>query len=104
MSRREFHAKIKLQAYNRCLKDGKPHCEECNLRIVGVPEYDHDTPDGLGGEPTLENCKVLCGKCHRIKTHEVDRPRMQKADNVKKSNAGIKRKHKWPKRSMGSKW
>lgn len=89
--RREFSAKIKLAAFNRCQRDGKPHCEGCGLTILGVCEYDHDIPDGLGGEPTLENCKVLCGKCHRIKTHTLDRPRMQKADNQRKASAGIKR-------------
>ncbi len=98
--RREFPVKVKLAAYERCQKDGKPHCEACGLRIVGVPEYDHDKPDGLGGEPTLENCAVLCGKCHRIKTHEEDRPIMAKADRQKKSAAGIKRKYPWPKRKM----
>jgi len=98
--RREFSAKVKLAAYERCQKDGKPHCEACGLRIVGVPEYDHVKPDGLGGEPTLENCQCLCGKCHRIKTHEEDRPVMAKADRQKKAAAGIKRKYKWPKRKM----
>ena len=98
--RREFPAKVKMAAYERCLKDGKPHCETCGLRIVGVPEYDHIKADGLGGEPTLQNCSVLCGQCHRIKTHEDDRPIMQKADNQKKSAAGVKRKYKWPKRKM----
>jgi 5-methylcytosine-specific restriction endonuclease McrA len=98
--RREFTAKVKMLAYNRCLRDGKPHCEACGLRIMGVPEYDHEKPDGLGGEPTLENCAVLCGKCHRIKTHEEDRPIMAKADRQKKAAAGVKRKYKWPKRKM----
>ena len=88
--RREFPAKVKLAAFERA----KGHCEGCGLKIVGRPEYDHDKPDGLGGEPTLENCKVLCGKCHRIKTHEHDRPIMQKADNQKKSAAGITRPRK----------
>ena len=98
--RREFPSKVKLAAYERCLRDGKPHCERCSLRIVGLPEYDHVRADGLGGEPTLENCAVLCGKCHRIKTHGEDRPSMQKADNQRKSAAGVKRKWNWPKRKM----
>jgi 5-methylcytosine-specific restriction endonuclease McrA len=98
--RREFPVRVKLAAYERCQKDGKPHCEACGLRIVGLPEYDHVKPDGLGGEPTLENCAVLCGKCHRIKTHEEDRPIMQKADNQKKAAANVKRKYPWPKRKM----
>lgn len=90
--RREFPAKIKLAAWTRC----GGNCEGCGRKIVGLPEYDHDKPDGLGGEPTLENCKVLCGMCHRIKTHEHDRPRMQKADNQKKSAANIKPKTRNP--------
>lgn len=90
--RREFPAKIKLAAWQRCQRDGKPHCEGCGHRIIGVPEYDHIVPDGLGGEPTLENCSVLCGKCHRIKTHTQDRPVMAKADRQMKAAAGIKRK------------
>jgi len=98
--RREFSVKVKLAAYERCQKDGKPHCEACGLRIVGLPEYDHIRADGLGGEPILENCAVLCGKCHRLKTHEEDRPIMAKADRQKKSAAGIKRKYPWPKRKM----
>ena len=99
--RREFAAKIKLAAYERCQQAGKPHCEACGLRIMGVPEYDHIKPDGLGGEPTLDNCQVLCGKCHRAKTHGEDRPVMQKADNQRKAAAGVKRKYPWPKRKMG---
>jgi len=98
--RREFSVKVKLAAYERCQKDGKPHCEACGLRIVGLPEYDHIKPDGLGGEPTLDNCAVLCGKCHRLKTHEEDRPIMAKADRQKKKAAGIKKKWNWPKRKM----
>lgn len=100
--RREFPAKVKLAAYDRCRINGKPHCERCGKRILGLPEYDHDLPDGLGGEPTLENCKVLCGTCHRKKTGEEDVPMMAKADRVKRKAAGVRRKRKWPKRRFGS--
>lgn len=72
--------------------DGKPHCEQCGGLIVGRGQYDHIKPDGLGGEPTLENLQVLCSPCHRIKTHDHDRPIMTKADNQRKSAAGIKTK------------
>ena len=100
--RQEFPVKVKLQAYERCLVNGKPHCELCDKLILGVPEYDHVKPDGLFGPPTIENCMVLCGSCHRTKTHEQDRPIMQKADNQFKAKAGIKRKYKWPKRKFGA--
>lgn len=98
--RHEFSSKVKWAAYQRCLINDKPHCEMCGLRIIGLCEYDHIKPDGLGGEPTLENCAVLCGKCHRIKTHEEDRPVMAKADRQRKAAAGVKRKWKWPKRKL----
>lgn len=82
--RREFSKTVRLQAANRA----KGRCEGCGKKLaVGEFHYDHDTPDGLGGEPTLENCKVLCLTCHRIKTHEQDNPRMQKADAQRKSIA-----------------
>lgn len=82
--RREFSKTVRLQAANRA----KGRCEACNKKLsVGEFHYDHDVPDGLGGEPTLENCRVLCLTCHRIKTHEQDNPRMQKADSQRKSIA-----------------
>ena len=98
----EFAARVKLKAYVRSLINDKPHCELCDKLILGVPEYDHIKPCGLGGEATIENCMVLCGACHRRKTHEQDRPVMAKADRQFKAKAGIKRKFKWPKRKFGT--
>lgn len=107
--RTEFSARVKLQAFTRSLGviDKRPHCEvewdgkRCGKLILGLPEFDHKIPDGLGGKPTLENCQCACGDCHRRKTHTVDRPIMTKADNQMKSAAGIKRKYRWPKRKFG---
>lgn len=31
-------------------------------------EYDHELPVALGGESTLENCRLLCSVHHSIKT------------------------------------
>ncbi len=100
--RTEFGKKVKLEAYMRCLINDKPHCELCDKLILGIPEFDHIKADGLGGEATLQNCMVLCGACHRRKTHEQDRPIMTKADAQFKAKAGIKRKYKWPKRKFGT--
>jgi hypothetical protein len=47
---------------------------------------------------------VLCGKCHRHKTHNEDRPVMAKADRQKKAAAGIKRKSKPFPGGRGSRW
>jgi len=88
MSRTEFSAKVRKAAWARC--EGR--CEGCTAKLFpGKFQYDHDRADGLGGEPTLENCKVLCAACHYEKTHTVDRPIMQKADNIRAKHLGIKR-------------
>jgi 5-methylcytosine-specific restriction protein A len=46
--------------------------------------------DGLGGEPTLENCKVHCKTCADEKTHTEDNPRMRKADRTVKKRFGLR--------------
>jgi 5-methylcytosine-specific restriction endonuclease McrA len=99
--RSEFSAKVKMFAYQRCLVNGKPHCELCDKLILGTPEYDHIKPCGLGGKATKENIMSVCGSCHRRKTHEEDRPIMAKADRSYWAQAGVKAKWKWPKRKFG---
>lgn len=63
--RREFSAKVKVAAFERC--EGR--CEKCTTRLMpGKIIYDHRLPDALGGEPTLENCQVVCKTCDAPKT------------------------------------
>lgn len=95
--RREFSVKVKKAAYER----SKGICEICGLKILGHAEFDHKIPLGLSGKSDMDNIACLCKKCHRIKTHEQDRPIMQKADRQRKSAAGIKKKYVWPKRRFG---
>lgn len=95
--RKEFSSKVKLAAWERC--DGK--CEACHARIIGRPEYDHILPDALGGEPTLENCSVLCSKCHRIKTSTGDVPRIAKTKRTKRKAVNAWPKPVRPLRSRG---
>jgi hypothetical protein len=73
---------------------GIPQCENCgNVLRSGNIEYEHLTPDGLSGEPTLENCGVWCAvPCSSRKTREQDIPRMAKADRVLKATFGLKAK------------
>ena len=90
--RKEFSRRVKFLAFKRCCNDkGMPHCEICGVPLTsGNITYDHIIPDGLGGEPTLENCQVICIKiCHRKKTHQEDNPVMKKADRVLKKTFGI---------------
>jgi 5-methylcytosine-specific restriction protein A len=88
MTRREFPAKVRLAAFQRA--DG--HCEDCRVRLSpGRFAYDHIVPDALGGEPTLDNCMVLCRACHGAKTAKADVPRIAKAKRVERDRAGIRK-------------
>lgn len=87
MSRREFRKAVKLAAWERC----GGVCDKCTTYLFpGRFQYDHDIPDGLGGEPTLDNCLVLCSACHGAKTAKVDVPRIAKTKRVKAAHLGIK--------------
>ena len=94
-TRREFPQKVRKQAFVRCCKNGTlpgiPQCENCGNQLrAGNIEYEHLDPDGLGGEPTLENCGVWCAvPCSSKKTHTEDNPRMAKADSVLKKTYGL---------------
>jgi 5-methylcytosine-specific restriction enzyme A len=92
MARREFTAKIKVAAFERA--DGR--CEECTARLAaGNVEYDHRIPDALGGDPTLDNCVVLCRACHRTKTSGQDVPRIAKKNRQHAKHIGAKVKRPW---------
>lgn len=92
MSRSEFSRSVKDAAWKRC----KGRCEGCTAKLFpGKFDYDHTKADGLGGEPTLENCQVLCTNCHYEKTHHQDRPIMAKADRQRKAQNIPKTLSKW---------
>jgi hypothetical protein len=93
--RREFPQSVRKAAFARCCDaKGIPHCENCGNELVsGNIEYEHLDADGLGGEPTLQNCGVWCRRpCSLKKTVKQDNPRMQKADRVLKSAYGLQAK------------
>lgn len=78
MTRSNFQTKVKVAAFERC--NGFCEGENCGAKLtVGKFHYDHRIPDGLGGEPTLENCQVLCVICHGEKTGKQDVPQIAKA-------------------------
>lgn len=96
LERKEFPQSVRKLAFKRCCREGVPHCETCDVVLnkrVGTI-YEHVIPDGLGGEPTLENCKVHCRACADIKTFTEDNPRMQKADRVLKAEYGLQANRK----------
>lgn len=85
--RREFSATVRRQAWARC--GGRcegPLCGGVKL-FPGRFTFDHDNPDALGGEPTLENCRVLCDLCNGKKTSD-DVRRIRKADRQTRAIIG----------------
>ena len=93
MMRREFPKAVKLAAFQRA--NGR--CEECSARLmVGAFHYDHRVPDALGGEPTLENCRVLCRACHAVKTAAQDVPSIAKAKRNEARHIGAKAPSRTP--------
>ncbi len=87
MKRDEFTPKIKLAAWDRC----NGHCETCHAKIAGGAQYDHVIPCGLGGEATIDNCKCLCSKCHRLKTSTQDVPNIARAKRRERKAKGVTR-------------
>src|ERR1017187_7102081 len=86
--RTEFSNKVKTHAAIRA----NGNCEECTRRLLtGDFHFDHEIPDGLGGEATLENCRVLCRSCHAIKTTKADVPRIAKAKRNYRASHSIKK-------------
>jgi hypothetical protein len=101
MSRKEFSTRTKAKAFHRA----GGNCESCTCRLsVGKFHYDHDNPDGLTGEPTLENCRVLCTACHSVKTTTQDVPRIAKAKRNEARHIGAKTSRNPMPGSKGSRW
>src|SRR6185312_16190006 len=91
--RREFSNKVKGLAALRAAG----HCEHCTRKLLeGDFHYDHEIPDALGGEPTLENCRVLCRSCHSVKTRSEDVPRIAKARRNFRKSRGIRKRSSFP--------
>lgn len=93
----EFSKATKKAAFIRCSQpDGVPKCERCGQPLkAGRYEFDHRKSAALGGDNSLGNCDVICSggraTCHGIKTHEEDRPLIQKADNMRDAHLGLTR-------------
>ncbi len=97
--RHEFSSRTKAQAAIRA----NGHCECCTRKLLtGDFHYDHEIPDALGGENTLENCRVLCRSCHAVKT-KTDVGSIAKANRNFQKSKGIRKVSKWP-NGKNSKW
>jgi len=91
----EFSKKTKLQAWER--SGGRCQCG-CGFKILGRPEYHHAVPAALGGDNSLDNCRVLDKKHHRQITAEKDIPELAKSERIFEKRIGV-RKSSRPMRS-----
>lgn len=87
--RREFSAKVREQALARATgKDGIARCENKRCRaVLKGKRFDHRHRDADGGEPTLENCQVLCIPCH-VKKTAVEHREHHKAIRARRKHQG----------------
>ena len=94
MSRREFPPKVRKLAWE-IAKGCCAHCG-CYIRVGNGPIYDHRVPDAVGGEPTIQNCQVLCKCCNSLKTFVNDIPQIAKTLRILKKIAKAEAKHSRP--------
>jgi 5-methylcytosine-specific restriction endonuclease McrA len=87
VTRSEFSKSTKLAAFAR--SGGR--CETCGYKIVREAEHDHIVPAAIGGSNDLENCRVLCKKCHSVKTSKVDVPQIAKSVRIYEKRAGVRK-------------
>lgn len=95
--RREFSAPIRRAAYERsggyCETGRIPQMPKvgCGVRLTsGNIWYEHIICDGINGDPTLENCAVLCKTCGLSKTKSYDLPIVADAKRQWDRHRGIK--------------
>ena len=89
MARRNFSKQVKIACVKRAMKGAVIYCEECGLPCKRY-EIDHVIADGIGGEPILENAKLLCEPCHDAKTKN-DVAIIAKAKRVEAKHIGVTR-------------
>ena len=102
--RKEFTAKTKRAAFERCHVNGVPRCEAIIVSEPGVSlrcsedlrvksfHYDHADADFYSKDNSLENCTVLCQLCHKLKTRTVDVPKISKTRRLDRTRMKTKRR------------
>jgi len=86
--RQEFSKQTKMLASERA--NGR--CERCGTFLQsGLYHYDHVIPDAMQGEPTLENCQVICKTCHSSKT-SGDRKTIAKSNHVRERHRNVRKR------------
>jgi hypothetical protein len=93
--RKEFSRAVKVARLRHATGADKiVRCEGCGVMMKpGQFAFDHDDPDGLMGEPTFDNCRVLCvsgeDSCHGRKT-KLDQADIARAKRREAAALGAK--------------
>lgn len=90
MTRRNFTKSIIVARIKAATRDNVVYCDGCGLPVKGRFEIDHIRADGLLGEPTFENSRLLCVPCHKQKTAQDIRI-ISKAKRVEAKHLGATR-------------
>ena len=91
MARKEFSKAVKVACIKRATVDGQVYCEACGSLTKGRFDIDHIRADGLLGEPTIENARLLCKPCHDEKT-KADVAAIAKAKRREAIHLGVRKK------------
>lgn len=99
MPRREFTKDTRRQAYARsggiCECHRVPQLKRprgCGQRLGPADTfYEHIIQDGIGGDPSLENCAVLVKTCWKEKSNLIDIPTVAEAKRQHDREIGIGR-------------
>ena len=86
MARRNFSKSVIVARIKAATVNGNVYCDLCGLPCTKF-EIDHIRADGLLGEPTFENSRLLCVPCHKEKTKE-DVAAISKAKRVEARHLG----------------
>ena len=86
MTRRNFTKAIIVARIKASTRDGVVYCDLCGLPCRKW-EIDHIRADGLLGEPTFDNSRLLCVPCHKDKTAS-DVKAISKAKRVEAKHIG----------------
>ena len=89
MPRKEFSKAVRVAAVKRATKNGVVYCEMCGA-LAKTWEIDHANPDGLTGQPTLDNAVIACKPCHEAKTRK-DVTAIAQAKRREARNLGIRK-------------
>lgn len=99
MSRAEFSRATRQAALKRseirCEASGPRYGlqegQRCNCSLSLGVQFDHDVPDQLGGDNSLDNCRAVCIQCHKIKTRG-DVQQIRKSDRQRDKHNGTFKK------------